>query len=496
MVLTSGYPRINGAAVFGCRPAAPFLFQIAATGSAPLRYEVDALPRGLKVNAKTGLITGQLNLPGRYPVVVKVSGAGGCATRTLTIHCGARLALTPPMGWSSWNCWAESVTAVHVVASARAMAETLRAHGWSYVNIDDGWQGERTKTGREHALQPSERFPSMSGLADEVHALGLKLGIYSSPWATTYAGFCGGSSDDPKGKFITPIVETAWWQRRAQFHQARHSFAAADARQWAAWGVDYLKYDWFPNDLAATREMTTALRDCGRDVVYSLSNNLPLSSVADTLPHAHLWRTTGDIRDVWSNHTVTTEGHQGIKDIIRHHDAFQRFQVPGAWNDPDMLVLGRVGWGPELRATRLTAEEQRTHFAMWCLWSAPLLVGCPLDQLDLFTLGLLTHDELIDLNQDALGVQAYATEATAQSEQRIYIKPLADGDVALGFLNLGERRVTIGTSFAAISLTGRQHVRDVWARKDVGLETKEFAATVPPHGCAVYRLRPEHRLTN
>ena len=481
-------PRLHGPTIHGCRPGSPFLFQIAATGDGPLSYSADRLPRGLRLDSRSGLITGALRAPGRYVTALRVDGPGGHVERVLRIECGSRLALTPPMGWNSWNCWAETVDAGHVRASAHALVTTgLRARGWSHINIDDGWQGGRS--GRERALQANDKFPEPASLCEELHSLGLRAGIYSSPWTTTYAGFPGGSSDDPRGKFLTPIPEKDWWHRRARFHAGRHSFAAADARQWAAWGFDYLKYDWFPNDLAATREMSAALRDCGRDIVYSLSNNLPISSVADTFPHAQLWRTTGDIRDVWNNSTPTTDGYQGVRDIIRHHAAFQRFQAPGAWNDPDMLVLGQVGWGEGFRPSRLTPSEQRTHFAVWCLWSAPLLIGCPLESLDPFTLGLLTHEELIDLDQDALGVQAMIHRETA--DELILCKPLENGDTAIGLINLSEKPREIGVAWKQLGLPGPVHVRDLWERRDIGVHRAKITAEVAPHDIAVFRLSRE-----
>jgi alpha-galactosidase len=260
-----------------------------------------------------------------------------------------------------------------------------------------------------------------------------------------------------------------------------------DAAQWARWGFDYLKYDWFPNDLDSTRDMARALRGCGRDLVLSLSNNLPLASVPDTARHAQLWRTTGDIRDAWSLGTPTTDGFQGIADILRHHTPFQRFQTPGNWNDPDMLVLGQVGWGEGLRPTRLTSAEQRTHFALWCLWSAPLLIGCPIETLDDATLALLTHEELIDLDQDPLGVQALVARQTA--DECVLWKPLHDGAVAVGCINLSDEPRGVEASLTELGLEGTHCVRDVLARRDLPATTRGIGAGLEPHDIAVFVLR-------
>jgi alpha-galactosidase len=397
------------------------------------------------------------------------------------------------MGWSSWNCWGDHVAASHVLASARAMdSEGLAAHGWSYVNIDDAWQGERAATG-DRALQPNEKFPDMAGLVASIHDLGLRAGIYSSPWAVTYAGYPGDSSDDPSGRHFAPLPTRGnWWTRRARLFNGKggHSFAAADCAQFARWGFDYLKYDWFPIDGPATRACAAALRATGRDIVLSLSNSLALSTLPEVLGHAQLWRTTNDLRDAWTFNPSTPLPFQGVRDVARWHEAFQPYQSPGAWNDPDMLVLGRVGWGPELRPTRLTPDEQTTHFALWCLWSAPLLIGCPLDQLDAHTRSLLTNADLIDLDQDAAGVQAWSKPLGSGAEHIAYHKPLANGDTAIGLFNFSDRDAELGFDFRTTAERPRdtQLVLDCLAQRPLGERTNRLTTLVPSHGCAVYRL--------
>ena len=175
----------------------------------------------------------------------------------------------------------------------------------------------------------------------------------------------------------------------------RISFAQNDARQWAAWGIDYLKYDWNPNELPETRQMYEALLASGRDIVLSLSNSMPFANIPDLCHWANSWRTTGDIRDTWSSMSSKGFGE----------DQWEPYCSPGHWNDPDMLVVGYVGWGPRLHPTQLTPDEQYTHISLWCLVSSPMLLGCDLERLDAFTLNLLTNDEVLDVSQDALGKQ-------------------------------------------------------------------------------------------
>ena len=192
-------PRINGAKVFGARPGSEFLFAIPASGDRPMTFAAEGLPKGLSLDPSTGFITGRVKKPGTYLVKLTARNALGEATRELRIVIGERIALTPPMGWNSWNCWARDVTQEQVLSSARAMVESgLVNHGWTYINIDDGWQGRRG--GRYNAIQTNDKFPDMKELSEQVHAMGLKLGIYSSPWIGTYAAHIGSYSDNPDGE--------------------------------------------------------------------------------------------------------------------------------------------------------------------------------------------------------------------------------------------------------------------------------------------------------
>lgn len=274
-------PRINGPKIYGARPNAEFIFRIPTTGVRPIHYEAMGLPRGLKLDASKGIIKGRARKAGTYKVLLRASNAAGSFERELRIVIGDRIALTPPLGWNSWNCWGNSVSQEKVMSSARAMLEKgLADYGWSYINIDDGWQGLRG--GKYNAIQPNSKFPSMKDLADFLHSEGLKLGIYSGPWCGTYAGHIGSSAPNPEG--IYPWVEAGIVDSVYKLDRSRmkrdsvwffgdYSFAAADARQWADWGVDYLKYDWNNNDVWWLKDMRAALLATGRDIVYSISNS-------------------------------------------------------------------------------------------------------------------------------------------------------------------------------------------------------------------------------
>jgi alpha-galactosidase len=474
-------PRINGPSVFGARPGHPFFYAIPATGERPMDFGVEGLSAGLSVDAATGVIRGVLVDAGEHPVELRARNKHGTATKRFAIKCGEQICLTPPMGWNSWNCWGQSVSQEKVIRAARAMAlSDLARHGWTYVNIDDGWQGARG--GPQHALQGNDKFPGLKGLSDEVHALGLKLGLYSTPWVTSYAGYCGGSSDNPDG------VWTRRENAREDWRHGRFSFATADARQWAAWGVDYLKYDWAPIDVPHAAMMFKALRESGRDIVLSLSNSADVGLASEWPKVANCWRTTGDIGDQWQ---YQQESHDvwrhSLSEIAFSQDPWTASAGPGHWNDPDMLVIGRVGWGPTLRATQLTPSEQNSHITMWCMLSAPLLLGCDLEQLDAFTMSLLTNDEVLAIDQDALGKQAKRVATVGPID--VYLKQLEDGSRALAFFNRSaDTEKFIFNKLSSIGLGGAWHVRDVWRQRALPDCTGEISEEVAGHGVFLLRL--------
>ncbi len=471
-------PRINGPSVFGVRPGSPFLYHIPATGIRPMEFSVDALPAGLILDKHTGEITGKIKKPGKYRVVLHAQNSLGSYKSNFEIIVGENISLTPALGWNSWNCWGDKVTEENIIQSARAMVSSgLINHGWTYINIDDSWQGKRG--GKFNAIQGNEKFPDMKSLCDSIHSMGLKAGIYSTPWTTSYAVYIGGSSENPEGIWSKPTIPKRGNLNRNKLPWAigKFSFAKNDAKQWAAWGIDYLKYDWSPNEVPETKEMYDALKSSGRDIILSLSNNAPYENITGLSRYANSWRTTGDIRDRWDS----------MARIGFSQDKFACFEGPGHWNDPDMLVVGYVGWGNP-RPTKLTPDEQYTHITLWCLLSAPLLIGCDMQRLDDFTLNLLTNDEVLAVDQDPLGKEAVSL--TADGDTRIYVKPLADGSKAVGFFNLSEKDTTISVRWSTLRITGSQIVRDLWRQKNLGTYDNEFKIQVAPHGAELVNIRP------
>jgi hypothetical protein len=436
-----------------------------------MNFTARNLPASLQVDASTGLITGTAPDSGEYVINVVVKNAMGEARREMRIITGKGLALTPPMGWNSWNCWGLSVDDQKVRAAADAFISSgLADHGWTYINIDDGWEAQaRTAKGK---LPANEKFPDMKALAGYVHSQGLKLGIYSSPGPWTCGGFLGS-----------------------------YQYEKEDVNTWADWGIDYLKYDWCSYGKIALNDslpelqkpyvlMDRLLKEAPRDIVYSLCQ-YGMGNVWEwgAQVGGNLWRTTGDITDTW----------ESMAGIGFDQDKCSPFAGPGQWNDPDMLVVGQVGWGPNLHPSRLTPDEQYTHISLWCLLSAPLLIGCDLSQLDEFSLSLLTNDEVLAVNQDALGQQARRVTQGVGFE--VWAKPLSDGSVAVGIFNTGLQtpvdafnweggmpKRTLTANWADIGISGVYKVRDLWRQKDVGQFGGVFTVEVPFHGVALVKL--------
>ncbi|MFI3321869.1 MAG: putative Ig domain-containing protein [Rikenellaceae bacterium] len=481
-------PQINSATLFGVRPLHPFLYTIAATGSRPIEFSVEGLPDGLTLNPNTGVISGTIisNETKSYNVVLKAKNNKGEASQDLEIVVGEQICLTPPLGWNSWNCWGHAVTQENVEASAKAMYDKgLVDFGWNYINIDDGWQGNY-RGGEFGGIMPdSVKFPSMQQMCDNIHAMGMKVGIYSTPWITSYAKYIGGSSNNKDGKWDVSMKKL----EKEELH-GKYKFDTNDANQWAAWGMDYLKYDWNPNDAESTIRMAKALRSSGRDIVFSLSNTCPKDMKDVCMEYVQVWRTTGDLKDRWDQ----PGNHKNICDVWPLHrewvnDVFEG--TSGHYADPDMLVVGHMdrGWNKEMTPSTLTADEQYSHIALWSLWSAPLLIGCPIEKMDDFTVALLSNREVLQIQQDRFASPGKSVVAT--SEVEIIVKELYNGDKAVGIFNLGTEEGSFTVDWNTVGVTGVQKLRDAWRQTDIGKYKDSFTAVVPSHGNVLFVMKAQ-----
>jgi len=331
----------------------------------------------------------------------------------------------------------------------------LAAHGFQYINIDDTWEAGRDAGG---VIQTNDKFPDMKALADYVHGKGLKIGIYSSPGPKTCGGYTGS------------------WQHEQQ-----------DADTYAGWGIDYLKYDWCSYGDVATgdglekqikpyRVMATALKKTDRDILFSFCQ-YGMADVWKWGPSigGNAWRTTGDIQDNWSS----------VRGIFTAQNGHEKYVGPGYWNDPDMLMVGVVGFG-NTHPTHLKPNEQITHISMWSLLSSPLLIGCDLTRLDPFTRALLTNDDVLDVNQDPLGRPAGRISQVGDAQ--IWARPLFDGTHAVGLVNLGSEKSDVTVYWSQLGLTGSQPVRDLWQRRDMGRFANGYTVSVPAHGTVLVKV--------
>lgn len=360
------------------------------------------------------------------------------------------LAKTPPMGWNSWNHFQGRVTDEVVRQMADAMVSSgMRDAGYVYVNIDDTWEGLRDAQGN---LQSNHKFPDMKALADYLHSKGLKLGIYSSPGPRTCAGYPGS-----------------------------YGHEVQDGRTFAEWGVDYLKYDYcsassvYGNDAkqALYQKMGDALLAAGRPIVYSLSGGGSSESADGTKlkiwgpsVDGNLWRTSGDIMGSWTS--MMRNIHDNVK--------FASTAGPGHWNDPDMLEVGNG----------LTDDEARTHMSLWALSAAPLIAGNDLRTMSDATKAILTNREVIAVDQDPLGKQAVPV---TEGDLETWIKPLADGSVAVGVVNTGAAPAQATVTAAELGLNDNvRSARDLWSHRAVRFTNGKYTATIPSHGVLMLRV--------
>lgn len=371
------------------------------------------------------------------------------------------LALTPPMGWNCWNCFSCNINEKQIREIADLMVSTgMKDAGYEYLNIDDCWQVGRDNEG--NILVDEKNFPSgIKALADYIHSKGLKFGIYSCAGTLTCAGRPG--------------------SRGYQFQ---------DARTYAEWGVDYLKYDWCfdegQNPQAAYKTMSDALKASGRPIVFSIcewGNSQPWTWAKGI---GHLWRTTGDIINAFKG--INYWGGCGVVEIIDKNADLHKYAGPGHWNDPDMLQVGNGV---------LTMEENRSHFTMWCMLAAPLLAGNDIRKMDKETLGILTNKEVIAVNQDKLGKQGGRYMKVGEHE--IWVKQLSNGEAAVCFFNRDEQPWNVETvlqkenlSFADVRFWEKEYkVRDLWKHKDIGSTKDKMQFDIPAHGVVLLKLTPK-----
>ena len=508
----SPIPKINGPSVFGVRPGHPLLFKIPVSGERPIKIIVSGLPSGAGFNEKTGVISGSIDKAGDYELKIDATNNFGSDSKSFLLKVGETIALTPPMGWNSWNSYGYDVTAKDIYNTADNMIKSgLADFGWSYINIDDCWMKRpaeddpildinesvrkrfnnanenRIRKGKiryneektigatrdaEDKILPNLDFPDMKKLTDYIHSLGLRAGLYTSPGPIT-----------------------------CQCYSGSYGHEYLDAQQFADWGFDYLKYDWcgyWAMVSDQNREtlpleeikrpyklMGEALINVNRDIVYSLCQ-YGMGNVWEwgKEVNGNLWRTAGDFHDYWE-HMVDEKKGKGF-----FQDGLEAYAGPGHWNDPDMMAVGYVGWGKPLRPTYFSPNEQYSHVSLWCLFAAPLMVGADLTRLDDFTLGLLTNREVLDVNQDLLGKQG--SKVLQDGKIQVWLKQLSDGSLAVGIFNLGDQPLKYKLEFDKINLNGNYQVRDIWKQKNIYEKNSSLEVSINRHDVMLVKLIPKN----
>ena len=451
-------PRYNGPLVFGVRTGCPVIFRMPFSGEKPMKYSIKNLPEGLTVNPENGVISGTVNKAGNYKLTFVAENGKGKAEQAFTLKVGEKIALTPPMGWNSWNCWGLSVSQEKVISSAQAIIDKgLADYGYSYINVDDAWEAKQRNA--DGTIGTNEKFPDMKGLGDWLHEHGLKFGIYSSPGDYTCGAYLGSIDHEEQ-----------------------------DAKTYNEWGVDYLKYDWcgYGREYAKHNDHSVAayvrpylkmqqyLREQPRDIFYSLCQY----GMAEVWKWGHAvdansWRTTYDIVDTWESLY-----HIGFEQQV----GLEPYAGPGHWNDPDMLIVGKVGWSNNLRDSRLTPDEQYSHITLWSLLASNMLIGCDVAQIDDFTIALLCNNEVNAVNQDILGKQA--KQVLFEGDLQVWTRPLADGSEAIGIFNVGKGDLTVDLN-QVVPTAKNKTVRDLWRQKNLTKTT----FLIPSHGCRMLKVK-------
>ena len=501
-------PQFNGADIWGVRPGHEVIYRVPVSGVRPMKFSATGLPAGVTLDPAKGILRGTAPATkGDYDIVVTAENAKGRASRVIRLAVGDTIALTPPMGWNSWNVWCYRLTQKYAMESAEAMEKSgLGDHGWAYINLDDWWEMNNSTHPRvqmrkddfggredvigpardaEGRILPNRSFPDMKGLTDYIHGFGFKAGLYSSPGPLT-CGKCEGS----------------------------YAHEAQDARSWADWGFDYVKYDWcsyddiFKNEtgrrahepgiyddlsvreafIKPYRLMGECLKRQNRDILYSFCQ-YGMAHVEEwgRAAGANCWRSWEDLKDGWTWMELAVES--------RISGEYWKYTGPGFWADPDMMIVGiQHSFGFD-HPTFLTPNEQYTHVSLWAMVCSPLLIGCDLTKLDAFTRNLLANDEVIAISQDRLGRPAKRIRHT--DAESVWTRPLINGDIAVALVNRYPFARTLTVSFAELGLDAGEHdVKDCWTGKCEGKHAGTYSVEIPAHATKLIRIKAPCRTAN
>jgi alpha-galactosidase len=514
---TEGAPHFNGARVIGIRPGTPFLYSLALSGADPMTSSVQDLPGGLKFDARPGVISGTLTKPGEYKFKARAVNPAGTVDAEFRIVCGDQLALLPPMGWNSYDAFGDSVTEAEVISNAAWLNGHLQRFGWDTVVVDFRWydrlaDGIRVQNpegvtidefGR--CIPAANRFPSATNgagfkpLADKIHSQGLKFGIHimrGIPRKAVREDLPIAGSNFKASQAVLPEGDTnrtcAWNHDMYGVNadtDAGRAWYDSIAKQYASWGVDYVKCDDIANfergkiyGAPEIEALSTGLRNSGRSILLSLSPGAaPLNCAPHLKQFANLWRISGDFWDNW-------------RALNRNFDLFASWlpdAAPGHWPDGDMIPLAHIcqrncDVRPD-RWTKFTRDEQLTLMSLWALAPSPLMLGMNLPDNDDWTTALLTNPEVLAVNQDPAGRAARRMSGPPVPAET-WMKQLADGSFAVGLFNRTDQTVKVDFPWRNLGFLSPPEVRDLWVRKNLGRQNN-FTVELPPHACTLLLVK-------
>ena len=515
---TYAAPRFNGASIVGVHPNTPLIYSLFVSGERPMNFAARHLPAGLKLDAQSGIVSGTLKNAGEYKFIAQAKNAAGEARAEIKIVAGDTLALTPPLGWNSYDNFGDAVTEAETLANAEWLKQHLQPFGWDTVVVDFRWydalaDGIRVQDpegvtidqfGR--CIPPPNRFPSAANgagfkpLADKLHAMGLKFGIHimrgiprkAVEQNLPIAGskFAAAQAPLPEGD----TNRTCVWNRDMfgvdATTDAGKAWYASIAQQYAAWGVDYIKCDdiadmfrgrFYGGDEIET--LSTALRKTDHSIILSLSPGpSPVNCSEHLKQFANLWRISNDFWDNW-------------RSLNHNFSLFAEWfgnGAPGHWPDGDMIPFGRIcqrncDVRPD-RWSHFTRDEELTLMSLWSLAPSPLMLGMNLPDNDDWTTAILSNPEVLAVDQDPLGRQARRMTADGAATE-MWVKQLADGSLAVGFFNRTESAAKVDYRWHYLGFSTTPQVRDLWLRQDLPRQPN-FSAEIQRHGCVLLKVSP------
>lgn len=509
----NGPPQFHPPARVGIHPGTPFLWTVPVSGERPIRFSAEGLPAGLALDAETGTLRGRIDHAGDYAVDMQATNRLGASDAVVHIVAGDQLALTPPMGWNSYDCLGDDATEGEVLATARYIAKYMQPYGWDTLVVDYRWYDPGTRdqpnkpylrAGAElsmdhwgRLLPAVDKFPSAANgqgfkpLADSIHALGLRFGIHILRGIPKNAveKNCPIEGSEFRAADAADTQSTCEWCPdmfgvRADTN-AGQAYYDSLFRLFASWGIDYIKVDDIskPYRLSEIDAVRRAIDQCGRSIILSLSPGAtPLAQAGHVAGVANMWRQGEDFWDEWA--LLDQEFALG--------ESWPPAVGPGHWPDADMLPVGRLSVGNRSmgsdRMTRYTRDEQITLITLWSILPSPLMVGAYLPDNDAWTRDLLTNPDVLAVNQDELG--APGAPAWKESDREVWAKRLADRSLAVALFNRGSAAREVAATWQSLGLAGRQTVRDLWQRTDLGTFAGEYTANVPAHAAVLLIISP------